>query len=59
MRCFALLGIWTLLLNSADLVLFRKTLACGDTGDGAMQDWREIVKLIERRMDLTETSEGT
>ena len=38
--------------RDADLEPFRKTLACGDTGDGAMKDWKEIVKLIEKRMDL-------
>ncbi len=29
-----------------------KTLACGDTGDGGMTDWKELVQLIEKRMGL-------
>jgi phosphopantothenoylcysteine decarboxylase len=28
----------------------EKTLACGDTGDGAMMPWEDIVKDIERRL---------
>lgn len=31
----------------------EKELACGDVGDGAMKDWREIVEVIEDRLDLT------
>ena len=31
----------------------EKTLACGDVGDGAMHDWRDIVKVIEARLRLT------
>ena len=30
----------------------EKTLACGDTGDGAMQDWNEIVSVIKIRLAL-------
>ncbi|MCJ1275225.1 hypothetical protein MMC21_003026 [Puttea exsequens] len=30
----------------------EKTLACGDTGDGAMREWSEIVRLIRERMSL-------
>ncbi|KAI9642937.1 hypothetical protein NHQ30_008671 [Ciborinia camelliae] len=30
----------------------EKELACGDTGDGAMRDWKEIVKVIEERFKL-------
>lgn len=30
----------------------EKTLACGDTGDGAMRDWNEVVSLIEARLGL-------
>ncbi|KAE8454098.1 hypothetical protein EG329_007876 [Mollisiaceae sp. DMI_Dod_QoI] len=30
----------------------EKELACGDIGDGAMKDWREIVKIIEQRLGL-------
>lgn len=29
-----------------------KTLACGDVGDGAMMDWRDIVAVIEDRLEL-------
>ena len=31
----------------------EKELACGDVGDGAMKDWREIVGVIEERLSLT------
>ncbi|KAI1418319.1 flavoprotein [Hypoxylon sp. FL1857] len=31
-----------------------KTLACGDVGDGAMMDWRDIVAVIEDRLELNE-----
>lgn len=27
-------------------------LACGDVGDGAMKDWKEIVEVIEHRLGL-------
>ena len=30
----------------------ERTLACGDTGDGAMRDWSEIVSVIEARLGL-------
>ncbi|KAH7356528.1 flavoprotein [Rhexocercosporidium sp. MPI-PUGE-AT-0058] len=30
----------------------EKELACGDVGDGAMMDWKEIVKVIEARLEL-------
>lgn len=30
----------------------EKALACGDVGDGAMKDWKEIVKVIELRLEL-------
>lgn len=30
----------------------EKELACGDIGDGAMRDWKEIVKVIEKRLKL-------
>ncbi|KAI2473123.1 flavoprotein [Annulohypoxylon bovei var. microspora] len=29
-----------------------KTLACGDVGDGAMMDWKDIVTVIEERLGL-------
>lgn len=32
----------------------EKELACGDTGDGAMREWKEIVKVIEERFKLEE-----
>ncbi|KKZ66633.1 phosphopantothenoylcysteine decarboxylase [[Emmonsia] crescens] len=32
-----------------------KTLACGDTGQGAMCDWKEIVGVIEKRLAVTDT----
>ncbi|KAI0885801.1 flavoprotein [Annulohypoxylon maeteangense] len=31
-----------------------KTLACGDVGDGAMMEWKEIVAVIEERLGLEE-----
>ncbi len=30
----------------------EKELACGDVGDGAMREWKEIVSVIEQRLDL-------
>jgi phosphopantothenoylcysteine decarboxylase len=30
----------------------EKELACGDVGDGAMKDWKEIVGVIEERLEL-------
>ncbi|MCJ1475292.1 hypothetical protein MMC13_003954 [Lambiella insularis] len=29
-------------------------LACGDVGDGAMRDWREVVRVVEERLKLGE-----
>lgn len=31
----------------------EKELACGDTGDGAMKEWNEIVKVIEFRLGFS------
>lgn len=31
----------------------EKELACGDVGDGAMMDWRDVVKVVEARLGLT------
>ncbi|KAI1394359.1 flavoprotein, partial [Hypoxylon trugodes] len=31
----------------------QKTLACGDVGDGAMMDWRDIVAVVEDRLGLS------
>jgi phosphopantothenoylcysteine decarboxylase len=30
----------------------EKELACGDVGDGAMREWREVVEVIEQRLGL-------
>lgn len=30
----------------------KKDLACGDVGDGAMREWREIVGVVEKRLGL-------
>ncbi|KAL8841032.1 MAG: hypothetical protein Q9170_001057 [Blastenia crenularia] len=30
----------------------EKTLACGDSGSGAMKEWTDIVSVIEKRLDL-------
>jgi phosphopantothenoylcysteine decarboxylase len=32
----------------------EKTLACGDTGSGAMREWKQIVDVIEQRLGLVE-----
>ncbi|KAF3058140.1 putative thymidylate synthase [Daldinia childiae] len=32
----------------------QKTLACGDVGDGAMMEWKDIVTVIEDRLGLNE-----
>jgi len=32
----------------------EKELACGDVGDGAMKDWKQIVEVIEKRLGLVE-----
>jgi phosphopantothenoylcysteine decarboxylase len=34
------------------LLPIEKTLACGDVGSGAMMDWRDIVKVVEQRLNL-------
>ncbi|KAB2574863.1 Flavoprotein [Lasiodiplodia theobromae] len=31
----------------------EKTIACGDTGSGGMKEWKEIVGVIEERMELS------
>ncbi|KAI1370460.1 flavoprotein [Hypoxylon crocopeplum] len=36
----------------------QKTLACGDVGDGAMMDWRDIVAVIEDRLGICYTAHG-
>ncbi|KAK6400020.1 hypothetical protein LTR95_019359 [Oleoguttula sp. CCFEE 5521] len=35
----------------------EKTLACGDTGSGAMRDWKEIVSIVEGRLRLSSKDE--
>lgn len=35
----------------------EKMLACGDTGSGAMRDWKEIVGVIEERLSLENDAE--
>lgn len=30
----------------------EKTLACGDSGDGAMREWSEVVSVIQDRLSL-------
>jgi phosphopantothenoylcysteine decarboxylase len=30
----------------------EKLLACGDTGIGAMRDWKEVVEFVETRLGL-------
>lgn len=32
----------------------EKKLACGDSGDGAMREWSDIVLVVEKRLDLGE-----
>ncbi|PGH12905.1 hypothetical protein AJ79_04005 [Helicocarpus griseus UAMH5409] len=36
-----------------------KTLACGDTGQGGMCDWNEIVRVIEKRLDVADKNPVT
>jgi phosphopantothenoylcysteine decarboxylase len=31
----------------------EKSLACGDVGSGAMMEWTEIVKIVEKRLNLS------
>ena len=33
----------------------EKTLACGDTGVGAMQEWRKVVEAIQERLSLIDS----
>jgi len=40
-------GGWVVVLRPTE-----KELACGDTGDGAMMDWREIAVRVERYLGL-------
>lgn len=35
----------------------EKELACGDVGDGAMREWREVVGVIEERLGLKTAAE--
>lgn len=35
----------------------EKMLACGDTGSGAMKDWKEIVGVVEERLGLKSEAE--
>ncbi|CAJ2502223.1 Uu.00g096170.m01.CDS01 [Anthostomella pinea] len=35
----------------------KKTLACGDIGDGAMMEWTDIVTIIEQRLGLASPNE--
>ena len=37
----------------------EKELACGDVGDGAMREWKEVVAVIEERLGLTHGRGGT
>ncbi|KAK4994601.1 hypothetical protein LTR66_005402 [Elasticomyces elasticus] len=34
------------------LTPIEKELACGDTGAGAMRDWKEVVRVVEERLGL-------
>jgi phosphopantothenoylcysteine decarboxylase len=40
-------GGWVVMLRPVE-----KQLACGDTGDGAMREWKEVVEIIEERLQL-------
>ena len=35
----------------------EKVLACGDSGSGAMCDWKDIVKIIEARLRLEDATD--
>ena len=52
---------WTIGEESRVIVLrpMEKTLACGDTGDGAMMAWQTIVSKIERHLILTKVNGDT
>lgn len=51
---------WTDGEESSVIVLrpVEKTLACGDTGDGAMMDWKQIVTRVEDHLGLQQQSNG-
>lgn len=36
----------------------EKVLACGDSGSGAMCDWKDIVKVVEERLGLEDVTDG-
>nr|POE82358.1 putative phosphopantothenoylcysteine decarboxylase [Quercus suber] len=36
----------------------EKGLACGDTGSGAMREWKEIVDIVEQRLGLEQALKG-
>lgn len=47
--------------EESTVVLLRpmeKELACGDTGDGAMMDWRQIVVQVENHLKLLPEAKG-
>ena len=37
----------------------EKTLACGDSGNGAMREWSEIVAIVESGLGLVSTEDTT
>lgn len=36
----------------------EKELACGDTGTGAMMEWKEIVEVTEHHLELSKSTTG-
>lgn len=47
--------------DESSVVLLRpmeKELACGDTGDGAMMDWKQIVARLEEHLGLQKVENG-
>lgn len=51
---------WTVDDESSVIVLkpMEKELACGDTGDGAMMNWTQIVARVEEHLGLKEIENG-
>lgn len=51
---------WTAEDESSVILLkpMEKELACGDTGDGAMMDWKQIVGRVEEHLGLPKADNG-
>lgn len=52
---------WTVDDGQSSIILLppvQKALACGDTGDGAMMDWKTIVARVEGHLGIEELQSG-